>query len=241
MEQAIRIGTSGWTYPHWRGVFFPAELSKSKWLEYYAAHFDTVELNASFYSLPKLKTFENWYNRTPEHFLWAVKASRYITHTKRLKEPKESLERFSAACCGLKEKLGIILFQLPPSLSFDEKVFEGFCQSLNPSQRHALEIRHPSWLSEHVFFMLTKYNIAFCISDTAGRYPFHEAITADFVYVRLHGAQKLYASEYSDHELEIWARKIKSWQRDTYVYFDNDFSGYGIKNAGQLKKILGLY
>ena len=120
MKHQIRIGTSGWNYPHWRGCFYPPDRSPSKWLEFYALHFDTVELNASFYRLPRSKTFENWRARTPEHFLWSVKASRYITHIRRLKDPREPLEKFYGAFAGLKEKSGVVLFQLPPGLSFDE-------------------------------------------------------------------------------------------------------------------------
>jgi len=240
MEGDIRIGTSGWTYPHWKNLFYPVNWPKSRWLEYYTEHFDTVELNATFYRLPKLKTFENWKARTHDHFLWALKASKYITHTKRLREPAEPLERFYAAASCLKEKLGPILFQLPPSLSFDENEFEDFCQFLNPSQRHTLEVRHPSWISDRLFAILKKYNIAFCIADTAGRYPFHEVATADFVYIRLHGSRKLYASDYSEEELQAWAQKIKEWGKDTYLYFDNDFEGYAVGNAKRLKEILGL-
>ena len=130
MKQEIRIGTSGWTYPHWKDAFYPADWPKSKWLEYYTQHFDTVELNATFYRLPKAKTFENWKQRTPHDFLWAVKANKYITHTKRLREPEEPLKRFYGAASGLQEKLGPVLIQLPPGLAFDEKLFEGFCRSL---------------------------------------------------------------------------------------------------------------
>ncbi len=240
METAvtIRIGTSGWTYPHWKKIFYPVNWPKSKWLEYYAQHFDTVEVNATFYRLPKLKTFENWKSRTPDHFLWALKASKYITHTKGLKEPEEPLERFYSVAAGLKEKLGPILFQLPPRLSFDENEFRNFCQSLNPSYQHALEVRHHSWISDRLFGILRKHNIAFCIADTAGRYPFHEVVTADFVYIRLHGSQKLYASDYSGEELQTWAQKINKWGKDTYLYFDNDFGGYAVKNAKRLKEIL---
>jgi len=240
MAREIRIGTSGWNYQHWKEIFYPADCAKSKWLEYYTEHFDTVELNATFYRLPQLKTFENWKTRTPDHFLWALKANKYITHIKQLKEPQEPLERFYTAASGLKEKLGPILFQLPPSLSFDEKEFENFCQFLNPSQRHTLEVRHPSWISDRLFVILKKHNIAFCIADTAGRYPYHEVVTSDFVYIRLHGSKKLYASEYSEKELQAWAKKIKEWGKDTYLYFDNDFEGYAVKNAKRLKEILGL-
>ncbi|MBW1740927.1 MAG: DUF72 domain-containing protein [Deltaproteobacteria bacterium] len=240
MKKDIRIGTSGWSYPHWQERFYPADWPKSRWLEYYTEHFDTVELNATFYQLPKPKTFENWKARTPDHFLWALKANKYITHTKRLKKPDEPLERFYTAASGLKEKLGPILFQLPPSLSFDEREFEAFCQSLDPYQRHTLEVRHPSWINDRLFAILKKYNLAFCIADTAGRYPYYEVVTADFVYIRLHGSKKLYASDYSEEELQAWAQKIKEWGKDVYLYFDNDFEGYAVKNAKRLKEILGL-
>ena len=240
MEQQIRIGTSGWTYTHWIELFYPVNWPKSRWLEYYTQHFDTVELNSTFYRLPLVKTFENWKTRTPERFLWALKANKYITHIKRLKEPEEPLERFYTAASGLKEKQGPILFQLPPSLSFDENEFEHFCRSLNPSLLHALEVRHPSWITDRLFAILKKHNIAFCIADTAGRYPYHEVLTADFVYVRLHGSKKLYASDYSEGELQSWAQKINEWEKDTYLYFDNDFEGHAVKNAKRLKEILGL-
>jgi uncharacterized protein YecE (DUF72 family) len=241
MTPKIRIGTSGWSYPHWKGLFYPQDCRQSQWLEFYAEHFDTIELNATFYRLPKLKTFENWRLRTPDDFLWAVKANKYMTHTKRLKEPHEPLERFYEAASGLKEKLGPILFQLPPSLSFDEETFRPFCQSLNQSLRHALEVRHPSWINDRLLAILKEHNVAFCIADTAGRYPYHEAVTSDFVYIRLHGSEKLYASDYSEEELRVWAKKIKEWDKETYLYFDNDFGGYAVKNAQRLKEILDTH
>jgi uncharacterized protein YecE (DUF72 family) len=241
MERKIRIGTSGWTYSHWKHVFYPLACPKSRWLEYYTEHFDTVELNATFYRLPKATTFEGWGRRTPDLFLWAVKASKYITHTKRLREPAEPLERLYSVTSALGEKLGPILFQLPPSLSFDEERFTGFCGCLSPSRRHALEVRHPSWISDRLFAILEAHDMAFCISDTAGRYPFHERVTADFIYIRLHGSKKLYASDYSEEELQAWAQKIRKWEKDTYLYFDNDFEGYAVKNAKRMKEILGSF
>jgi uncharacterized protein YecE (DUF72 family) len=241
MERDMRIGTSGWNYPHWNEIFYPVARPKSRWLEFYAECFDTVELNATFYGLPKPKTFENWKQRTPDHFLWAIKANKYITHTKRLKEPKEPLERLYAAACALGEKLGPILFQLPPSLPFNQEEFESFCQSVDSSQRHVLEVRHRSWIDDELFCLLERYNMAFCIADSAGRYPLHETVTADFIYIRLHGSKKLYASDYSEEELQTWAQKIKDWGKDTYIYFDNDFEGYAVKNARRLKEILGLF
>jgi uncharacterized protein YecE (DUF72 family) len=237
---SIRIGTSGWMYNHWQKIFYPDKLPKSKWLEYYAGQFDTVELNASFYRLPTPATFKGWKERTPDNFLWSVKASKFITHIRRLKDPAEPLGRLYNSIIGLGEKLGVILFQLPPSLSFDERVFRDFSGSLDPNLRYALEIRHPSWINDPVFAILSEFNMALCISDTAGRYPSSETITADFVYIRLHGSGRLYASEYSEKELQAWAEKVTAWNRDSFIYFDNDFEGHAIKNAGRLKEILVL-
>ncbi len=199
-----------------------------------------MELNASFYRLPNPTTFQNWKTKTPDNFLWAVKASKFITHTKRLKDPAEPLGRLYSATIGLGEKLGVILFQLPPTLPFDEDVFRVFCESLDPKVRHALEIRHPSWIKNQAFGILTEFNIALCVSDTAGRYPSSEIITADFAYIRLHGSRKLYASEYSEEELRTWAEKVDVWNKDTFIYFDNDFEGHAVKNAKRLKEMLGV-
>jgi uncharacterized protein YecE (DUF72 family) len=191
--------------------------------------------------LPRRETFENWRRRTPENFLWAVKASRYITHVKRLKEPDDPLARFFGMARLLKEKLGPVLFQMPPNLVFDEQAATQFCRSVvSYNHRCVLEVRHSSWLENTALAILENSNIALCISDTAGRYPYSEVITADFVYIRLHGSRKLYASDYTEEELMSWARKIEKWNRDTYLYFDNDFEGYAPKNAIRLKEILAL-
>lgn len=241
MTHQINIGTSGWNYDHWKGVFYPKDCPKSKWLEFYARHFTTVELNATFYRLFKPKAFENWKLKTPERFRWAVKANRYITHVKRLKSVKDPLAQFFNAVELLGEKLGPILFQLPPSLAFDENVFNRFCKCLKRYNYHyAFEVRHPSWIEDSPLSIFKDYNIAFCISDTAGRYPYREAVTADFIYIRLHGSEKLYASDYTEEALQTWAQKIKEWNKNTYVYFDNDFEGYAPRNAGRLKEILEL-
>ncbi len=236
----IRIGTSGWNYKHWKGLFYPEHLSKTKWLEFYTKYFDTVELNATFYRLPSEKTFHNWHKRTPEKFIWALKASKFITHTKRLKDVKEALSKFYNTISKLKEKCGPILFQLPPSLVFEKSLLEDFCNLLDYSYRHTLEVRNKSWIDNRVFDTLKRYNIAFCISDTAGRYPYYEEITADFVYIRLHGSKKLYASEYTKEEINMWAKKLVQWKKDAYIYFDNDFNGYAVKNAKMLKEALKI-
>jgi len=240
MNPRIRIGTSGWIYTNWVETFYPQDCPKSRWLEFYAGHFSIVELNASFYRLPKAQTFENWRKRTPDDFLWAVKASRYITHVRRLTEVAEPLERLYHAVEGLGGKLGPILFQLPPSLSFHEEAFVQFCRRLRKDRLHALEVRHSSWEHPKAIDILRNHNMALCISDTAGRYPYIEKDTASFVYIRLHGSQQLYASEYSEPELQAYAQKIRRWAKDTYLYFDNDYHGYAVKNARRMKEILGL-
>ena len=237
-EKKWRIGTSGWNYKHWKEIFYPAKVSVSKWLDFYAYHFDAVEVNATFYRFPKIETFDSWHEKTPANFLWAVKASKFITHTKRLKDSKEPIERLYNSIDRLKEKLGPVLFQLPPNLPFDKELLTSFCENLKSNHQHVLEIRHPSWSDTQVFEILKQHNIAFCISDTAGRYPYHEVITADFLYIRLHGSKKLYASEYTEEELQKWAQKIKNWNIQVYIYFDNDFQGFAIKNAKRLKEIL---
>lgn len=238
MRHQIRIGTSGWNYPHWQGIFYPPDLPTAKRLEFYVQYFDTVELNASFYRLPNQNTVAHWRQRTPEHFLWAVKASRYITHVKRLKDARESLDKFFAAIAPLKEKLGPVLFQLPPGLPFDEDLCKEFCNVLAAGYRYSFEVRNSTWINDKFFVLLADYNMAFCISDTAGRFPYREIVTADYVYLRLHGSKRLYASSYSEEELQTWAVKINQWARDTYVYFDNDYKGYAINNAARLREII---
>jgi uncharacterized protein YecE (DUF72 family) len=242
MTPRIHIGTSGWNYHHWRGGFYPPDCPKAKWLQHYTKNFTTVEVNATFYGQPKPETFKTWRRATPDGFLWAVKANRYITHIKRLRDVHEPLERFFGAALLLKEKLGPVLFQLPPGLAFHESIFDGFCENLEHYKHPcALEVRHTSWLADRVLARLEKRRIAFCISDTAGRYPYGEAVTADFVYIRLHGSQKLYVSEYTEEELHTWAQKIRKWDKDTYVYFDNDFAGHAPKNAARVKEILASF
>lgn len=194
----VRVGTSGWSYDHWEGCFYPANVPKSRWLNHYLNYFDTVELNASFYRLPKRTSFGNWYNKTPEGFLWSVKANRYITHIKKLEEPAETLERFYESVSALGEKLGAILFQLPPSLSFQPLTLDNFCKSLKSEYRSSLEVKHPSWIDEEMFNILRKYNVALCISDTAGRFPYHEEVTADFIYILI--AELVYGKKPSSRD-----------------------------------------
>ncbi|MCE5275158.1 MAG: DUF72 domain-containing protein [Deltaproteobacteria bacterium] len=235
----VCIGTSGWNYDHWRGVFYPEGLPRARWLGHYAQTFSSVEVNATFYRQMRPSTFEKWRQGTPEGFLWAVKASRFITHIKRLADAQGALSVFMKSLEPLREKLGPILFQLPPTLFFDKGLCEAFCSLLPAVHRYALEARHASWTESEALQCLADHCIAWCISDTAGRYPSLEAVTADFVYVRLHGSTSLYASCYSEEELRQWAARIRDFGRDAYVYFDNDFMGYAPKNALRLLTILG--
>ena len=237
----IFIGTSGWNYDHWKGAFYPQDRPKSTWLSYYSEIFSTVEVNATFYRTMNPSTFEKWRQGTPENFIWAVKANRFITHIKRLQDVTDSLQKFFASVDLLGAKLGAVLFQLPPSLIFDAAICESFCKELPEGKRCVLEARHPSWTGKEALELLENNGIAWCISDTAGRYPYIEAVTADFIYIRLHGSTTLYASDYTQDELTSWAEKIRTWNKDTFVYFDNDFMGYAPKNAQRLKELLGRH
>jgi uncharacterized protein YecE (DUF72 family) len=237
------IGTSGWSYSHWQGLFYPQELSKGRWLEFYMQHFDTVELNASFYRLPKKKTFENWRARTPKDFVFSVKMSRYVSHIKRLLDPEESLPRFFESVSALKEKCGPILIQLPPSMKFNEERVINFLEVLTQTHkgyRFTMECRNESWFLDQVYALLKQYGVALCLADTP-KYPYVEEITSDFIYIRLHGHEQLYTSNYSDQQLEDWGMKIREWNQegmDVYVYFDNDANAYAPRNALDLKEIL---
>jgi uncharacterized protein YecE (DUF72 family) len=237
-QNKIHVGTSGWNYDHWKEVFYDRGCSKSHWLKFYAERFNSVEVNATFYRSMSRKTYETWREKTPNGFVWSVKANRYITHVKRLKDIAEPLKRFLGELAGLKEKLGVILFQLPPTLTFENKVFDVFCNFLPKNKCIAIEARHPSWLEQQAQSSLKMHNIAWCISDTAGRYPYLEAVTSHFIYIRLHGSSKLYVSEYTENEMNNWAEKIKTWDMETYVYFDNDAMGHAPKNALRLKNLL---
>jgi len=239
-EAKLYIGTSGWSYKHWKGPFYPAEVPQKKWLEFYAETFSTVEINSSFYRLPKRETFESWRERTPAAFIFAVKASRYITHVKKLVGVDEALERFMRNAGGLGEKLGPILFQFPANLHANTERLGGFIEMLPHGFRYAFEFRHESWLNEDVYNLLRNKSSALCIADSPD-WPTSFEITGPFTFIRLHGGRMLYASEYSDSELAQWAEIISGFlnrRLDVFVYFNNDAFGYAVKNALQLKRLL---
>ncbi len=232
------IGTSGWNYDHWKERFYPAGYPKARWLDYYMNIFSTVEVNATFYRQMNTDTFLKWRMKGPDDFVFSLKANRYITHIMKLKNVEDSVRTFISSVSVLGLKLGPLLFQLPPSLVFDENILETFLAVLPDGYRYTVEARHKSWTSTDALSVLGRHNIAWCIADTAGRFPYLEAVTADFVYIRLHGSKKLYVSDYTTNELDEWAEKIRSWGVDAYVYFDNDFMAHAPGNALQLREIL---
>ena len=240
----VYIGTSGWVYDDWNRIFYPEDLRPKDRLRYFSDHFKTTEINYSFYHLPKSKTYENWYNQTPDSFVFAVKASRFITHVRRLKDVKSGWIKFIENALYLKEKLGPILFQLPPSFrSTDENVMtlKEFLKDIDAKNiRSAFEFRHKSWCEDKVYEILQKNNVAWVIADSP-RYPKAEVITADFVYIRMHGSEKLFNSKYNSEEIEDLAHKIKEWNSkgfDIYTYFNNDYHGYAVENARELSELL---
>ena len=236
----IRIGTSGWYYNHWSGLFYPAEMPKNRWFEYYAKDFDTVEVNNTFYQLPKQQSVKKWYGRAPKNFIYTVKANRYITHIKRLKETSEALERFFEMAELLKEKLGPVLYQLPPSLHKDLDVLGGFVRLLPKNRIAVFEFRDKSWYSEDTYKLLDRSRAGFCVHDMPGKQT-PRVITSDIIYVRFHGPTGRYAGSYTKSALRDWAQWLKEQTEKVhsiYVYFNNDFSAYAVKNAKQLKEQL---
>jgi uncharacterized protein YecE (DUF72 family) len=236
----IHIGTSGWSYDHWKGPFYAADLPAHDMLARYAEHFSTVEINSSFYRLPEAAVLARWRDSVPQGFVFSAKASRYITHMKKLREPQTTLPPFLERIGVLGARLGPILFQLPPRWQVDVARLEAFLQTLGRQHRHAFEFRDPSWFGPDVRHLLEKYDAAFCIYDLDGRTS-PKAVTADFVYVRLHGPGAPYQGSYDARTLAGWAGAFSTWSRqgrDIYCYFDNDQQGYAASNALRLKQML---
>lgn len=286
----LRIGISGWRYPPWRGTFYPKELPQRRELEYASSQINSIEINGTFYALQRPQSFQAWYEATPENFMFSVKGGRYITHLRRLQDVKDPLSNFFASgVLGLREKLGPFLWQLPPSLPFQRERLEAFFDLLPRDTRaaaklarqhdarisgkasmkvdavrplrHALEVRHPSFQCAEFVDLLRAHDIALVVADTAGKWPFMEDVTSDFMYVRLHGDEQLYVSGYTKPALTEWGRKIRAWAggrtptgtkltgprakpaaqgRDVFVYFDNDVKVHSPYDAQCLAHRLGL-
>ncbi|MBI4286368.1 MAG: DUF72 domain-containing protein [Chloroflexi bacterium] len=240
MPPEVYVGTSGWHYDHWRGPFYPEDLPRTRWLEFYARQFNTVELNNSFYRLPSEAAFAGWAGASPDNFTFAVKVSRFITHIKRLKNVAQPVETFLSRARLLGKKLGPLLYQLPPNMHRNEEVLDAFLAGLPRELRHVVEFRHESWFAESVFAILRKYNIGFCAFDMPD-FKCPLIASADFVYMRFHGSTWLYASNYSDKELAGWAKKLAdlaSQRKALYAYFNNDAEGYAVSNALTLRGYL---
>jgi len=236
----IHIGTSGWHYPSWVGPFYPPGMPTKEFLPFYASHLSTVEINNTFYRLPSASTLENWLAETPQNFLFACKASRFITHMKKLKDPKESIERFFETVKTLKEKLGPILFQLPPHWRLNVPRLEEFLNTLPTTFRYAFEFRDESWFDERIFQLLTVHNAAFCLYNLADKWS-TEIVTADFIYIRLHGPEGPYQGQYDKSMLRTWGNKCRMWAKagkDVYCYFDNDEQGFAPINALTLNNMI---
>ncbi|MCW2004732.1 uncharacterized protein YecE (DUF72 family) [Xanthomonas arboricola] len=287
---SIRIGISGWRYARWRGTFYPTGLAQRRELAYAGRCFPSVEINGSFYSLQRPESYQSWHDETPDDFVFAVKGPRFVTHMKRLRDCEQALANFFASgVLRLGPKLGPILWQLPPSLRFDEAVLDAFLSALPRDTeaalalarkrdttlmhgrtalsvdrkrplRHALEMRHPSFCDPSCMKLLRKHKVGVVVADTAGKFPYLEDVTADFVYLRLHGDAQLYASGYSDHALDRWGERIAAWaaggepsdaqrvgpraskraRRDVYCYFDNDMKVHAPFDARGLMQRLDL-
>ncbi|MCC3253375.1 DUF72 domain-containing protein [Xanthomonas campestris pv. campestris] len=287
---SIRIGISGWRYARWRGTFYPTGLAQRRELAYAGRCFPSVEINGSFYSLQRPESYQSWHDETPDDFVFAVKGPRFVTHMKRLRDCEQALANFFASgVLRLGEKLGPILWQLPPTLRFDDAVLDAFLSSLPRDTeaalalarkrdttlmhgrtalsidrkrplRHALEMRHPSFCDPSCMKLLRKHKVGVVVADTAGKFPYLEDVTADFVYLRLHGDAQLYASGYSDHALDRWGERIAAWaaggepsdaqrigpraskraRRDVYCYFDNDMKVHAPFDARGLMQRLDL-
>ena len=242
MSINYRIGCSGWYYDHWRGLFYPEALPKTKWLQFYAQRFNTVELNNSFYHLPSEKAFITWKESTPNNFTFAVKVSRFITHTKRLRNLNSAVENFLSRAYLLQNKLGPLLYQLPPNMKRNDKILESFLSSLPQEYQHVFEFRHESWLNNSVFKILRRYNANLCIFDMPD-FTCPPVITGDIAYVRFHGSTSLYSSCYSDNELSQWAEKIiqlKKRANIVHIYFNNDTEAFAVQNATTLTRFISI-
>jgi uncharacterized protein YecE (DUF72 family) len=285
----IRIGISGWRYTPWRGVFYPEDLAQHRELEFASRAFDSIEINGSFYSLQSPGSYAGWHDATPAGFMFSVKGPRYLTHILRLREPRKPLANFFASgVFNLRDKLGPILWQFPPSLKFDAERFEEFFELLPTSTaaalklargrdarmhgrsclridadralRHAVEIRHPSFADQRFITLLRRHRIALVVADTAGKWPYLEDVTGDFLYLRLHGDKELYASGYTESALDRWADRIRAWsrgteprdakraggpapvakKRDVFCYFDNDVKVRAPFDADRLMHKVGV-
>ncbi len=240
MKGEIRIGTSGWHYPHWRGSVYPRDLPAADWLAWYAERFNTVEINSTFYRLPQPAAVTDWRKHTPDDFRFACKASRFITHMKKLKNPRTSTKRFFETVKRLGTKLGPILFQVPPRFRPDTGRLEAFLHAVPRKRSYAFEFRDPRWHTEAVCEVLAAHDAAFCQYELAG-FQTPPLVTARLIYIRLHGPDGAYAGSYGERALKSWAERISNWSKQghaVHCYFDNDDSGFAFHNAKTLRRLV---
>jgi uncharacterized protein YecE (DUF72 family) len=236
----IHVGCSGWQYRHWRGVFYPRDLPADRWLQYYVERFDTVELNNSFYRLPDADSFSTWRSQLPSGFVMAVKASRYLTHLKHLRDPKEPLDRLWSRARRLGDRLGPMLYQLPPRWHADLERLSTFVEALPARRRQAIEFRDADWYRSATYSILEGGRVALCLHDMTGSASPRRPI-GPFVYLRLHGAGERYGGSYSAKQLRGWADRLAGWANDglpAYVYFNNDQAGHAVRDAVRLRTML---
>jgi uncharacterized protein YecE (DUF72 family) len=239
---AFHIGTSGWHYKHWLGDFYPATLPAAKMFSWYTREFETVEINNSFYRLPEQKIFRRWKDLAPPGFIFAVKASRFITHIKRLKDAGDSLDLLLTRAEPLGASLGPILFQLPPRWKVNLERLADFLDILPSRHRYAIEFRDESWYVPQVYDLLHHSNVALCIHDWRET-ACPQVLTANFTYIRFHGSGIRYGGLYPRGQLERWADRLRSWEsklRAAYVYFNNDIGGHAVRNARSLTTLMGV-
>lgn len=237
---SIRVGTSGWIYAHWRGRFYPKEMRVKDWFAHYARHFDTVEINNSFYRLPSESAFDIWREQAPAGFVYTVKASRFLTHMKKLKDPEEPIERILGRARRLGEKLGPVLYQLPGGWKCNLDRLAHFFAALPRDLLHVMEYRRADWLCDEVFALMREHNISLCIHDLLIDHP--RVATSNVVYVRFHGARAKYLGSYTRRQLLWWAIWMNEQARsgqNVYAYFNNDAEAHAVRNARTLRRLLG--
>lgn len=232
------LGTSGWSYPEWKVRFYPEGVSQRKWLSFYAEHFNTVEINMTFYRFPKPETLKGWLDKTPPDFFFTLKANRQITHYKKLKDIKSEVRYFYMLADSLQDRLGCILFQLPPSLTLDLDLLKDFLSNLSPKYKNVIEFRHESWYTEEVYALLRSHKAIFCVVSSP-KLPESIIETAETSYFRFHGRIGWYKYDYSDDELKNWAESIKKTKaKECYIYFNNDYQAFAVANCKKLKGFL---
>jgi len=242
MNEKLHIGTSGWSYEHWKGNFYPDKIKGKEMLSCYSDKFKTVEINASFYRLPSEKTLKDWYQSVADDFTFSIKASRYITHQKKLNDPQRSIKKFFDVIPKLDDKQGPILFQLPPNWHKNTERLADFIDALPSDYSYVFEFRDPDWFADDIVDLLRETDTAFCIYDLEGEEtPIH--ITSDFVYIRLHGPGAKYRGSYSKKLLEKWVHRFREWHKhglEIYCYFNNDYGGHAPRNAALLMEMMGI-